>query len=139
MRTNTLNFVTGLLSTEYNTLEENAKTMGEAIASVTTVEITRAVRSTKINNLTIKDGQAIGIVNDNDIVAAGDIVSEVLLSALDKVGIESAEVVTIYRGADAGESETEKVIQKLQNSYPSKQVELVNGGQPHYNYIISLE
>ena len=132
--------IAALLAFNYEgTLEENAKAMEEAMTAVKTVEVTRAVRSTKINNLTIKDGQAIGIVDDNDIVAAGNIVSEVLLNALNKAGIESAEVVTIYRGADAGEDETEKVVQELQNTYPAKQVETVNGGQPHYNYIVSLE
>lgn len=132
--------IAALLAFNYEgALEENAHSMSGAITAVKTVEITRAVRSTKINNLTIKEGQAIGIVDDKDIVAAGDIVPEVLLEALNKAGIGSMEVVTIYRGADADEAETEKIVQELQNRYPGKQIETVNGGQPHYNYIVSLE
>lgn len=132
--------IAALLAFNYEgTLEENVKSMGSAITVVKTVEITRAVRSTKINNLTIKEGQAIGIVDDKDIVAAGDVVPEVLLEALNKAGIGATEVITIYRGSDADEAETDKIVQELQNRYPGKQIETVNGGQPHYNYIVSLE
>jgi len=132
--------IAALLAFNYEgTLEENARSMGEAIATVRTVEITRAVRSTKLKNLAITEGQAIGIVDDKDIVASGDVVSEVLLKALTRAGIESAEVVTLYRGADASEEEAGEVVQKIQSKYVGKQVEVVNGGQPHYNYIVSLE
>ena len=68
-------------------IDVNSKLMEEAISSVVTLEITRAVRSTKINNLTIKEGQAIGIVDDKDIVSAGDVVSEVVMDALPKAGV----------------------------------------------------
>jgi len=132
--------IAALLAFNYEgTLEENAKYMEEAMSTVKTVEITRAVRSTKLNNLSIKSGQAIGIVDDKDIVAAGDNVPEVLIDALDKAGIESAEVVTIYQGAEVDAGETEKIVQDIQAKYSGKQVETVNGGQPHYDYIISLE
>ncbi len=132
--------IAALLAFNYEgTLEENAKSMESAVAAVKTVEITRAVRSTKINNLAIKEGQAIGIVDDKDIMAAGDVVPEVLLEALNKVGIGSTEVITIYRGADADEAETDKIVKELQSKYPGKQIETVNGGQSHYNYIVSLE
>ncbi len=132
--------IAALLAFNYEgTMEENAQSMGEAIRAVKTVEVTRAVRSTKINNLSIKAGQAIGIIDDKDIVAAGDVVSEVLLDSLAKAGIESAEVVTIYKGADVDAGETEGTVKDIQNKYPGKQVETVNGGQPYYNYIVSLE
>ena len=113
--------------------------MEEAMKSVRTVEVTKAVRDTKINSLRIKEGQAIGILDDEDIVVADNTVSVALLDALNKADIKSAEVVTIYQGADVNGDETEKIIEEINNKYPGKQIETVQGGQPYYNYIVSLE
>ena len=87
----------------------------------------------------IKKGQAIGIVDDDEIVSAGDETNQVLLEALDKVNIESVEVVTLYYGSDIEATQAEEATQGIRSKYLGKQVELVHGGQPHYDYIISLE
>jgi dihydroxyacetone kinase-like predicted kinase len=58
---------------------------------------------------------------------------------LPKAGVNAAEVLTFYKGFDADEKEAEIMIQEIKNKYPGKQVEVVNGGQPNYIYIISLE
>ncbi|HEX75666.1 MAG TPA: DAK2 domain-containing protein [Dehalococcoidia bacterium] len=132
--------IAALLSFSYEgALEEAAQAMEEAIATVKTVEVTKAVRSTQIKGLKVRKGQAIGIVDDEDLVAAGDSITDVLFEALDKVGIESVEVVTLYYGADVEAAQAEEIIQEIGNKYPEKQVELIRGGQPHYNYIVSLE
>ena len=120
-------------------IEENVQAMEEAVATVKTVEITEAARSTQLQGLKIKKGQAIAIVDDENLVAAGDNTAEVLFEALDKAGIESAEVVTVYYGADIEAAQAEQVVQKIRDKYPEKQVEMVSGGQPHYRYIVSLE
>jgi len=120
-------------------LEENVQAMEEVITTVKTVEITKAARTTQIKGLKIKKGQAIAIVDDEDLMAAGDSITEVLFQALGKVGIESAEVITVYFGADVEASEAEQVTQEIRKKYPEKQVEMVSGGQPHYHYIVSLE
>ena len=78
-------------------------------------------------------------VHDEDIVVADNTVSVALLDALNKADIKSAEVVTIYQGADVNGDETEKIIEEINNKYPGKQIETVQGGQPYYNYIVSLE
>ena len=76
--------ITALMIFNYeSTLEENIQAMSEAIKTVKTVEITTAARSTQIHGLKIKQGQAIGIIDDTDLVAAGDDVKEVLLQSLD--------------------------------------------------------
>jgi DAK2 domain fusion protein YloV len=120
-------------------LKENVQAMEEVIATVKTVEITKAARSTQIKGLKMKKGQAITIIDDEDLVAAGDNMTEVLFQALDKAGIQSAEVVTVYYGADIETSQAEQVTQEIRKKYPEKQVEMVSGGQPYYYYIISLE
>jgi len=120
-------------------MEENVKAMEEAIATVKTVEITEAARSTQLQGLKIKKGQAIAIVDDDNLVAVGDNPDDVLFEAIDKAGTDSAEVVTVYYGADIEEAQAEQVGQKVRDKYPEKQVEMVSGGQPHYRYIVSLE
>jgi DAK2 domain fusion protein YloV len=120
-------------------LEENVKSMEEAITAVKTVEVTRGVRNTQIKGLKIKEGQAIAIVDDEDLVAAADSPAEVLFEGLSKAGIESAEVLTLYYGADVEAAQAEQIVQEIRNKYPNKQVEMVFGGQPHYSYMASLE
>jgi len=120
-------------------MEENVQAMEEAVATVKTVEITEAARSTQLQGLKIKKGQAIAIVDDENLVAAGDNMAEVLFEAIGKAGIDSTEVVTVYYGADVEAAQAEQVVQKIRDKYPEKQVEMVPGGQPHYRYIVSLE
>jgi len=132
--------ITALMIFNYeSTLEENIKSMSEAIKSVKTVEVTTAARSTQIHGLKIKQGQAIGIIDDTDLVAAGDDVQDVLVRSLDKGGISAVEMITIYYGADLPGEQAEEVVKQLKEKYPGKQIELVSGGQPHYFYVVSLE
>jgi hypothetical protein len=132
--------ITALLTFNYESpLEENVKMMSEATKGVKSIEITTAARSTQIHGLKIKQGQAIGIIDDTDLVAAGDDVTEVLFSTLEKGGIETAELVTLYYGADLKPEQAEAVQNMVKEKYPGKQIELVSGGQPHYFYIVSVE
>lgn len=132
--------ITALLTFNYErTMEENAQAMTEAIKSVKSVEITVAARSTQINGMKIKQGQIIGIIDDSELVACGDDIRAVLMDSLAKGGIDSAELVTLYYGADTKERDAEKAAQMLREKYPGKQIEVVRGGQPHYFYIASLE
>jgi DAK2 domain fusion protein YloV len=120
-------------------LEENVQAMKEAISGVKTVEITEAARSTQLHGLKIRKGQLIAIVDDENLVAAGNNLDEVLFEALDKAGIGSAEVVTVYYGADIEAPQAEQVVNKIRDKYGDKQVEMVSGGQPNYPYVVSLE
>jgi DAK2 domain fusion protein YloV len=132
--------IAAIISFNYEgTMEENKLFMEEAIAAVRTVEITRAVRDVQIKGLKIKKGQSIGIVDDTDIVAAGDDETDVLFEAIGKVDIGSAEVVTIYYGASVEASQAELIAQQIRDKYLGKQVETVAGNQPHYSYIVSVE
>ncbi|MFA5065001.1 MAG: DAK2 domain-containing protein [Dehalococcoidia bacterium] len=132
--------ITALMIFNYeSTLEENIQSMSEAIKSVKTVEVTTAARSTQIHGLKIKEGQAIGIIDDAELVAAGDDVQDVLVRSLDKGGISAVEMITVYYGADLLAEQAEEVVKQLKEKYPGKQIELVSGGQPHYFYVVSLE
>ena len=131
--------VAALLAFDYEAdFETNATIMTQALATVRSVEVTRAVRSTKLNGFAIKKRQAIGFI-DGTLVAAGNKTAEVVNDTLAKAGLDKAEVVTIYYGADTKESEAKAINDDIMAQYPDLQVEIVEGGQPHYEYIISIE
>jgi DAK2 domain fusion protein YloV len=119
--------------------EHNALNMEAATTGVGTVAITQSVRDTKFQNLPIRKGQFIAVVDDEEIVAAGDSVRAVVFQALDKLVITATRLVTIYYGSVMQTSEVEKLSQEIASRYPGAQIELVDGGQPNYHLILSLE
>ncbi len=120
-------------------MEENVQSMNEAIATVKTVEVTLAARTTQVQGLKIKKGEYIAIIDDENLVTTGNDLNAVLFEGLDKAGIGSAEVVTVYYGDNIQNSEADQLAVRLRNKYADKQVEVVSGGQPNYPYIVSLE
>jgi dihydroxyacetone kinase-like predicted kinase len=119
-------------------LEQNAKAMEKAISRVKSIELTRAVRETRLNGLEIKKGQFIAILNDEDLIARADRVGDTILEALDKAGADKAAIVTVYYGAEIKGAEAQEIAQEIRDRYKAE-VEVVQGGQPHHNYVISLE
>jgi hypothetical protein len=131
--------VAALLAFDYESdLETNAENMDRASSSVKSVEVTRAIRSTRLGGLDIKKKQAIGFL-DGDLVAVGDNTDDVLNGVLAKVNLDDVEVITIYYGADTKLAEAEQVGATIRQQHPELQVEVIQGGQPHYNYIVSVE
>jgi DAK2 domain fusion protein YloV len=131
--------VAALLAFDYEAdMETNCNIMAEAMKSVKSIEVTHSVRSCKINGLDIKKKQAIGIL-DGTIVAVQDTPKDVLNEVLDKAKLDKAEILTIYYGEDTGEAEAEACGKDIREKYPHLEVEVVKGGQPHYNYIVSVE
>jgi len=131
--------IAALLAFDYEAdLETNAQLMNKAKSAVKSIEITRAIRSTQLGGLKIKKKQAIGFL-DGELVAVGDNTTDVLIEALARLDLGEAEVITIYYGADAELAEVEQVSFSLREQHSQLQVEVVRGGQPHYNYIVSVE
>jgi len=131
--------VAALLAFDYEAdFETNAQIMRAAISAVKSIEVTRAIRSTKLGGLNIKKKQAIGFL-DGDLVAVSDDTSDVLNDVLAKADLAKAEVITIYYGTDTTLAEAEQVSAKIRQQHPQLQVEVVQGGQPLYNYIVSIE
>jgi hypothetical protein len=112
--------------------------MMKAWSAVRSIEITRAVRSAELGELTIKKKQGIGFL-DGALVAVGRDPADALDKVLAKLKLNGAEVITIYYGADTKLAEAQEVSSSIRQKYPHLQVEVVNGGQPHYNYIVSVE
>jgi DAK2 domain fusion protein YloV len=119
-------------------LEKNAQAMEKVIKKVRVIEVTRAIRGTRLNGLEIKKGQFIAMLNDEDLIARADKAVDVVLEAIGKTGAEKAGIVTIYYGAEIKDVEAQEIGREIRDRYQTE-VEVVRGGQPHYNYIISLE
>jgi len=131
--------VAALLAFDYEAeFETNAQIMREAKSAVKSVEVTRAIRPVRLGGLDIKRKQAIGFL-EGDLVAVSDSATDALNKVLARVNLDEAEVITIYYGADTKLAEAEKVSADLREQHPQLQVEVVRGGQPHYNYIVSIE
>lgn len=132
--------VAALLAFDYEAdLEANVRNMEEALSSVRSIEVTRAIRSTRLSGFDIKEGQAIALLDDEELVAVSDRPEDALIQALAKVEPDRAEVVTIYYGADTQAAEAEQVGAQVREKYPQLQVEVIGGNQPYYNYIVSVE
>jgi DAK2 domain fusion protein YloV len=118
--------------------ETNVTRMDREKSMVKTIEVTRAVRSTKLSGLDIKKGQAIGFV-DGELLTVADKTGDVVISLFTRLDLDGDSVVTIYHGADTEADEAEDVAEAIRQKYPMLEVDVVDGGQPHYNYIVSVE
>jgi hypothetical protein len=131
--------VASLLAFDYDAnLETNTNLMKQAIESVKTIEVTRAVRSTQIGGLKIRKKQIISLL-DNELITVGNNAIDVIMDTLNKINLEVSEILTIYYGVDTTLTEAEKSAVTIREKYPKLQVEIIRGSQPHYNYIISVE
>ncbi len=119
-------------------LNELARTMEEIVKKVKVAEITFAVRDTKINGKEIKKGNILSIVEDK-IEGVGTDLCSVTCTAIDKIVGDGADIVSIYAGSDAKSDESEKIVRYIESKYPRMDIELENGGQPLYHYLISCE
>lgn len=117
--------------------EENYSAMSASFTELKTAEVTHAVRSTRMNGFSVKEGDVIGIA-DKKIVAKSASVSETTLETAAKIAGD-AEMLTLYYGADVDASDAERMAAKLEERYPDLEIAAYYGGQPHYYYIISAE
>ena len=120
------------------TVQENAALMKEEISLVKTVELTYAVRDTKIDEMTIHAGDIMG-VGDTGIVAVGPKIGETAFESVKKLVEEDSELISIYFGKDVSEEDAEALGDRLSEEFPGCEVEVASGGQPLYYYIISIE
>jgi DAK2 domain fusion protein YloV len=119
-------------------LDENAANMQAAMAEVYTGEVTRAVRTATVNGISVTEGQWIGLLDDVLSLAA-ESKEDVVWQLLENMDAAGHDLVTFYYGQDVSEPEAATMLAQVQAKYSGQSVELVQGGQPHYHYIISVE
>ncbi|HEU5100611.1 MAG TPA: DAK2 domain-containing protein [Roseiflexaceae bacterium] len=120
------------------TIADNLRTMTAAMQQTQTAEITTAVRDAEVDGVTVRSGQAIGLL-DGDVVTASDdrhVVLDVLLKRMD---LDQREIVTIYYGGATSLDDAQALAEHIQERYDGLEVEVQDGGQPLYDYIISAE
>ena len=118
--------------------EENQEAMVEAISTVKTGQVTYAVRDTEIDGFEIKQNDYMGI-GDKSILAVGTDMNTVTLEMLDRMIDEDTEMVSIYYGSDSSEEDAAVIAEAIEEKYPDCDVEVNDGGQPIYYYVISVE
>jgi uncharacterized protein len=112
--------------------------MTKGLADVETGEITVATRNVEINGVMVKKGEVIALHNDKLVYSASTI-EEALLGLLAKTNTIERERITLFYGADLPLKEVNHLVDKIRSAYPSHEIELHEGGQPHYQFIISIE
>src|SRR5256884_1237886 len=117
---------------------ENLKAMKAEAERVQTIEVTHAVRDTRSNGVKVKKGDVIGLINDR-LEFAGDDYPDVVKRALGRPGPDSYELVTVYRGEQASDDELARLESEIRSNYPRLEVEVQQGGQQHYPFILSVE
>ena len=118
--------------------EENKETMIEEIGNVKTGQVTYAVRDTEIDGFEIKENDYMGI-GDKSILAVGTDMNTVTIEMLDKMIDEDSAMVCIYFGSDSSEEAAAEIAAAVEEKYPDVDVEINDGGQPIYYYVISVE
>ena len=120
-----------------STPEENYDNMCEAIKSIECAEITHAVRSTRMNRFSVKEGDIIGIC-DKKLVAKGSDVEQTTLDTIEKLA-KGKDMLSVYFGQDVTQEEADSLMQKVADKFDWLETACYRGGQPHYYYILSAE
>ena len=117
-------------------VEENVAMMNDAIAAVKSISVTHAVRDTVIEGERIENGQMLGML-DGKIAHVADTSEECIENIVS--GMTDASFVTVFYGEDVSEDQANGVVDIISAKLPDAEIVVVNGGQPIYTYIISVE
>jgi hypothetical protein len=112
--------------------------MEKAMEDVVTGEITTATRDVEIDGVDVKEGSIIALLNGKLVLSAATLVKG-CLGLLEKVDMDNYELITMFTGDNVSKAEVEKVVQKIEETYPDHEIEVQEGGQPHYQFIFSIE
>jgi len=131
--------ITALLALNYQAdLETNSRVMAAAATTIETAEITTAVRSAQIDGIDIEKGQVIGLVNGK-LRVKGKSPDKVTQEVLKQMDADEYEIIAIYYGESVTADAAQHLAEEIEGLYPEQEIEVVDGGQPHYHYILSAE
>jgi DAK2 domain fusion protein YloV len=131
--------IAALMSFNYSAdLATNVQSMSAAARRIQTAEITTAVRAVQIDGLRVREGDIIGLINGN-LAVAGSSLDGVINDLLQRMHVERYELLTIYYGEGTSETHAQETAARIKQTYSHLEVEVVDGGQPYYTYIFSVE
>jgi DAK2 domain fusion protein YloV len=117
--------------------EENLAAMRAAFGAVRTIEVTRAARGVSIGGVAVRPGQPIALLDD-ELSDAGESPEDAAIAALARSGADGA-IVTVFLGRDTPAERGDALADRIREQFPSAEVEVRPGGQPFYDYLISVE
>ncbi|MBN1454244.1 MAG: DAK2 domain-containing protein [Anaerolineales bacterium] len=119
-------------------VEAVAEKMNKSLALVKAGEITIATRSVEIDGVNVEQGQVIALL-DGKLVCSSKSVEEGCLCMLGKAKADEHELITLFYGEDLNATEANRIADKVREAYPGQEIEVQDGGQPHYQFIVSVE
>jgi len=120
------------------TPDENKELMISQLETVKSGSVTYAVRDTELDGKSIKEGNIMGI-GDKTILAVGEEIEATTLELIDTLVDEDSSLISLYYGAEVKEREANALVEKLEEKYSELDIEVHEGGQPVYYYILSVE
>jgi uncharacterized protein len=112
--------------------------MTAAIDEVETGEITKATRSVELNGVPVEEGQFIALLNGNLILSAPSL-KDACISMLKKAHADHFELITLFYGKDTHKNEMNEIVDIIRRTFPDQEIDIHEGGQPHYHLIVSIE
>jgi uncharacterized protein len=119
-------------------LQEVAEKMTQAMSSVTTGEITIATRSVEIDGVKVQDGQVIALINGK-LTLSAETIEEAVIKMLKQANASQFELITLFHGEDMPHGEANRIADMVRAVFPEQEVEVQDGGQAHYQFIIAIE
>ena len=117
--------------------------MNAVLDQVVSAEITTAVRDIEIDGINVKKGKIIAILDsagERRLVCSTETLQETIITVLGTTGAEGREILTLFYGLDVPEQELDRVVEAIQAAFPNLgEVEVKDGGQPHYQFILMIE
>ena len=119
-------------------VEAIAEKMTKSLTSVRTGEITVATRTVEIDGVSVEAGQVIALL-DGKLVLSSPAIDKAVMGFLEKAEADKHELITFYYGEDLNRNEAFRIVDIAREKYPTQEIEVQDGGQPHYPFLISVE
>ena len=119
-------------------VDEVCEKMTKALSGVKTGELTTAVRNVEIDGVGVKEGQVIALL-DGKLVVSANSIEEGCLGMLEKAEAGNHEIITLFYGQEMPHTEANRIADLVRAEFPNQEVEVQEGGQPHYQFIVSIE
>ncbi|MDX9990698.1 MAG: DAK2 domain-containing protein [Anaerolineales bacterium] len=119
-------------------LDKIAERMTQSLDTIVAGEVTVAVRTVEIDGVSVQEGQAIALMNGKLAVSA-ESVEEAVMQLLEKAHAQDYELIALFYGEEMRHPEANRIADRIREKYPNQEIEVQEGGQPHYHFIISIE
>ena len=118
--------------------ERVVKEMTHALGDVETGEVTTATRTVEINGVDVKEGEVLALLN-GQVVLSTENLEKACLGLLEKAHTQDRERITLFYGENISKNEVNTIVDRIRADYPHHEIELHEGDQPHYQFIIAIE